>query len=186
MFKKKFWGKPAKAAGSRLIENTFQGWFNIRFLRPRLLFLLLFPALMFCAGCQTASTRLQPIDLKEPGWTVHEGQAVWHLPHGEREIAGDVLVATRPDGRSFVQFSKSPFPLVTAQSAPNQWAVEFPPQNKHYAGKGEPPKRLLWLYLPRVLSGIPPPNGFTWHEDSDEWRLENKANKESLEGFFAK
>jgi hypothetical protein len=100
---------------------------------------------------------LPPANLQEPGWKVHSGQAVWRLEHGKTEIAGDVLVATRADGQSFVEFTKSPFSLVIAQASPRQWQVEFPPQNKHYAGPGEPPKRLIWLYLPRVLAG-----GFGW------------------------
>ena len=134
-------------------------------------------------SCQTVAP-LPKVNLQEPGWTVHEGQAVWRLQHGTREIAGDLVVATGPNERSFVQFSKSPFPLVIAQSAEKKWAVEFPPQNKHYAGRGAPPLRLIWLYLPRVLTGQPPPKGWIWRTDKNQWHLENSATAESLEGYF--
>jgi hypothetical protein len=134
-------------------------------------------------GCQTGAP-LPKVNLQEPGWAVHEGQAVWRLQHGTREIAGDLIVATGPDERSFVQFSKSPFPLVIAQRAEKKWAVEFPPQNKHYAGRGAPPLRLIWLYLPRVLTGQPPPKGWIWRSDKEHWHLENPATGESLEGYF--
>ncbi|HVV71537.1 MAG TPA: hypothetical protein VHI52_08570, partial [Verrucomicrobiae bacterium] len=63
-------------------------------------------------------------------------------------------------------------------------SVEFPPQNKHYAGRGAPPKRLIWLYLPRVLSGQPPPKNWVWQQDNTRWHLENRANGESIEGYF--
>jgi hypothetical protein len=109
---------------------------------------------------------------------------VWRLENGTREIAGDVVVATGPDQRSFVQFSKTPFPLVIGQSATKRWAVEFPPQNKHYAGRGIPPQRVMWLILPRVLAGSPPPKGWIWRQDSTQWHLENPATGESLEGYF--
>ncbi len=142
--------------------------------------------LLLC-GCATVGHPLPAVNLKQPGWNVHEGQAVWHLAkaQGGREFAGEVLVATRPDGRAFVQFSKSPFTLVIAQENAHQWQVEFPPQNKHYAGRGTPPRRVIWLYLPRVLAGQAPPEDWTWHEDASGWRLENHRNGEYLEGFFS-
>lgn len=140
--------------------------------------------LVAASGCRTLSHPLPPANLKEPGWTVRQGQAVWHRPQDAREIAGDVLVATRPDGRGFVQFTKSPFTIVVAQCTSNRWEAEFPPQHVHVSGRGKPPKRIIWLYLPRVLSGRPPPENWIWHENSQGWRLENGVTRESLEGFF--
>jgi hypothetical protein len=81
----------------------------------------------------TFSRQLPAVNLTEPGWIVHQGQAVWKLPGGKHDIAGDVLVAIGPEGKSLVQFSKSPFPLVIGQETSNRWQVEFPPQNKRYA-----------------------------------------------------
>jgi hypothetical protein len=157
---------------------------NLFGLSPRLGWLAIITlALLGGAGCATTHP-LPPANLAEPGWTVRHGQAVWHLPQGNREIAGEVIVATRKDGESFVQFTKNPFPLVTAQATAKRWTVEFPPQNKHYAGRGAPPKRVIWLYLPRVLSGQPPPRHFSWHQDANGWKLENHKNGESLEGYF--
>lgn len=142
-------------------------------------------ALIFCAAACTTVKPFSQIDLKDPGWTVRQGQAVWHLPHGKAEIAGEVLLATRPEGESFVQFTKAPFALVIARCSAHHWQVEFPPENKHYAGPGTPPKRIIWLYLPRVLSGEPPPHNWTWRADSNGWRLENTATGEALEGYFS-
>ncbi len=147
--------------------------------------IFLLPLLLVgAAGCRTLVPPLPKVNLQEPGWTLREGQAVWHLPKSSREIAGDVMLASRPDGRAFVQFSKPPFPLVIAQMTTNRWEVEFPPQSRRYAGHGKPPKRLIWLYLPRVLAGQPPPKGWTWRQDSSGWHLENPAQHESLDGYF--
>jgi hypothetical protein len=127
---------------------------------------------------------LPPVNLKEPGWTVRSGQAVWHLPKGQSEIAGDVLVATREDGEGFVQFSKTPFPLVSGRITSSRWEVEFPPQNKHYSGPGSPPVRVLWLYLPRASAGQKLPSKLSWHEDANGWRLENRGRGEAVEGYW--
>ncbi len=146
--------------------------------------MLLAVGIIIGAGCRTVSVHIPEADLSAPEWTVHQGQAVWHIPQGKREIAGDVMVATRADGQTCVQFTKSPFPLVIAQTMRNEWRIEFPPQNKHYSGRGAPPKRIIWLYLPRVLAGEPPPKNWAWKQDTTEWRLENKMNGEALEGYF--
>jgi len=144
--------------------------------------LYLFP-LLAAAGCQSLVPPIPPADLKEPGWTVREGQAVWRLPDST-ELAGEVLVATRPDGRAFVQFTKTPFPMFVGQELGNRWEVQLPAKHKRYAGYGQPPERLLWLYLPRVLSGKPPPPKWVWREDARGWRLENPGNREAVEGYF--
>jgi hypothetical protein len=135
------------------------------------------------ASCATVGP-IPKVNLQEPGWTVRQGQAVWHLEHGSREVAGDLMVAIGPDERAFVQFSKTPFALVIAQSTKNQWAIEFPPQNKHFAGRGKPPERLIWLYLPRALLGRPLPAHWTWQDDGAHWRLENAKTAEFVEGYF--
>jgi len=135
-------------------------------------------------GCFTLSQPLPPVNLSDPGWNMRQGQAIWTLPHSGHDIAGDVIVATGPEARSFVQFSKSPFPFVIGQTTSNRWQVEFPPQNKRYSGPGTPPKRLMWLYLPRVLSGRSPPAHWSWTNSLDNWVLENQDTGEKIEGFF--
>lgn len=146
--------------------------------------LLLLIPLFGAAGCRTARP-FPPANLKEPGWTVREGQAVWRTKRDGREVAGEILLATRADGSAFIQFSKNPFPLIIARSFGGSWEVEVPTQNKRYSGHGSPPARLIWLYLPRVLSGQPPPHGWTWQTlENQGWRLENQARGESIEGYF--
>jgi hypothetical protein len=134
-------------------------------------------------GCTTVS--LPPANLKAPGWTVHTGQAVWRRKPGGEGIAGELLVATRSDGRAFVQFSKGPFPLVVAQSTPEVWTAEFPPQNAHYSGHGLPPQRIIFLYLPRVLAGLPLPRRWSWQPlRTGGWQLLNAESGESLDVYF--
>jgi len=141
--------------------------------------------LMICAaGCQTVP-RLPAVNLSEPGWQVREGQAVWRAKRDAPEIAGEILLATRPDGRAFVQFTKTPFPFLIAQSRTNTWQAELPTQNRRYSGRGKPPKRLIWLYLPLILTGAAPPKGWEWQElEGGRWRLENRRTGEALEGYF--
>jgi len=147
--------------------------------------LLLSAMLLSFSGCQTVPP-LPAINLQEPGWSVREGQAVWRLKRGAREIAGEVLLATRLDGRVFIQFTKNPFPIVIAQSTATCWEIQIPIQKKRYSGRGQPPARLPWLYLPRMLAGEPPPKNWTWQKlENNGWRFENLVTGESLEGFFS-
>ena len=127
---------------------------------------------------------LPKVNLSEPGWTVRQGQAVWHPGRGAQEIAGELLVAARRDGPAFVQFTKTPFPLVEAQTTVNRWTVEFPPQDKRYSGRGAPPARLLWFELARVLAGLPLPKNWVWKNSETGWRLENSSTGEFLQGYF--
>jgi hypothetical protein len=127
-----------------------------------------------------------PVNLQEKGWQVREGQAVWKRNKTAPEIAGDVLVATRGDGRSFVQFTKTPFPMIIAQTTTNRWQIEIPMQNKRYSGPGSPPKRLIWAYLPRLLAGDRAPKGWSWTRLPDNgWRLENARSGEVLQGYVS-
>jgi hypothetical protein len=195
MFKIFLGGEPARAAGSGEIANRnadnggHEGLIKDKKLsglrRRRLWEFALTGTLLLLTGCSALVKKLPPANLQEPGWTLHEGQAVWRLEHGSREFAGEVLVATRTNGLAFVQFTKNPFPLVVAQLNAHQWQVEFPPQNRHYAGRGKPPKRLIWLYLPRGLAHEPLPEGWTWQQDASNWKLVNGKTGESLEGFFS-
>jgi hypothetical protein len=143
------------------------------------LLLVLFAA----TGCRTVSP-LAPANLSEPGWTVRQGQAVWQSGKERPEIAGELLLATKLNGDAFVQFSKTPFPLVIAQQATNHWQVQFPTENKRYSGFGTPPGRLIWFPLAQALAGKLPPDKWSWYQDANGWRLENRATKERLEGYF--
>ena len=154
--------------------------------------------LIALSGCTTAAPPPKA-DLSGPGWTVRQGQAVWNTPrqktfappHAEAppprrppEIAGDLIVATRPDGSAFVQFSKTPFTLATAQMSPTGWQIEFPPQNRHYARPGKPPARIVWFQLANALTGKRVAKNWTWQGSADKFRLEDPASGESLEGFL--
>lgn len=144
-------------------------------------------SLLFLAAlsaCRTAPPLTQ-VDLAEPGWVVHQGQAAWRARRGAPEIAGELLLAARRDGSVFLQFSKTPFPIVTARVTTNGWQIEFPSQNRRYAGRGAPSPRLIWFQLPRAISGSALPTHWVWRDaQSSGWRLENLSTGESLEGYF--
>jgi hypothetical protein len=146
--------------------------------------LILCVCLMALASCRTAPP-FGEVNVQSPEWSVRQGQAVWQRPPPAPEIAGEVLLATRTDGRAFVQFSKNGFPLLTAQSETGRWEADIPAQNKRYSGRGAPPQRLLILYLPIAMRGEPLPRPLSWTpEENGGWRLKNDRTGEALEGYF--
>ena len=134
-------------------------------------------------GCRSLPP-LPPANLSEPGWTVKEGQAVWRSKRNAPEIAGEIMVATRKDGRAFVQFTKTPFPFVIARTQTNCWQLEVPTRNKRYAAPGHPPERIIWFQIPAALAGEPLPKRWSWEAKENQWRLENRSTGASLEGYF--
>lgn len=155
--------------------------------------------LLALAGCRTIAP-LPPADLSQPGWTVRTGQAVWRAQRGAPELAGDLLVAVHAQGRTFVQFSKTPFPLVVAQTTPAGWQIHFAPNDRTLRGPGPPPPRFLWLHLAAgLLRGVPPPRNVECRAQTAEardsvpapsappagmWRWVNHVTGETLEGFL--
>ncbi len=150
--------------------------------RLTLIFSLLVVAAVFTA-CQTVPPP-PPANFAEAGWKVRQGQALWKGENAISEIAGELLVATHTNGQVYVSFSKTPVTLVSAQSTPNQWYINFPP-NGQWHGFNPPPSRVIWLHLAKFLDGAPPPSRWSWERrDNNGWRLENRATGESLEGFL--
>ena len=151
-------------------------------IRPDVLPLFLLAVL--AAGCRTASP-LPPADFSAPGWRVQQGQAVWKPSSHRPELAGDLLLATNANGNCFVQFSKMPFPLATAQISGEQWQIEFGADQYSGRGRGTPPDRFAWFQLPRAL--LDANVGSSWkitRLTSPWWRLENLHTGETLEGGF--
>lgn len=139
-------------------------------------------ALLLAACAGTAP--LPPLDLSAPGWQVRQAQAVWKPGAEKPEIAGDLVLSSHPSGGTYLQFSKT-LPLVSARLTGTAWEVEFPPEQKRYSGRGNPPKRIVWLQLIRALDG---------GRISDRWRvvrpstqfmaLQNDESGERLEVHF--
>jgi len=136
------------------------------------------------SACRTAAS-LPPVNLSEPGWTVRQGQAVWRQRQATPEVAGELLVAIHRDGRTLLQFIKTPIPFLTAQTTGDTWQIRFVARDRIYSGRGMPPSRLGWLQLARCLNGISPPRPWRWQKlDERRWRLENTKTGELLEGFL--
>jgi len=136
-------------------------------------------------GCQTAPS-LPPADLHAPGWEIRQGQALWKPRRDADGIAGELLVAFQKDKRSLVQFSKTPFPIVTAGIGPNSWELEIPTQGKRYSHRGAPPGRVIWFQLLKAIASEQLPKPWTWTAPDGEgrWTLRNGTSGESLEGYF--
>ena len=141
-------------------------------------------ALLFCVSCRTANP-LPPADLSAPGWRVQQGQAIWHPPGHRPELAGDLLLATNVNGNFFIQLTKTPFPLVTAEAFGDQWQIEFGAEEHSWHGRGEPPQRFIWFQLPQaLLDGKTAGNWRFENVTTNSWRLENPRAGEKLEGGF--
>jgi hypothetical protein len=147
-------------------------------------FLLVFGVFVLLSpGCSMVPP-LPAVDLSGPGWLVTQGQAVWRSHHDQPEIAGDLLLASGPEGRFLVQFTKTPFPMVVAQRSGRTWEFRVPLEKRRYSGWGTPPARLIWLHLPELLGGAVAPKGWRWERQGQQWRAENYRTGEVLEGFL--
>jgi hypothetical protein len=147
-------------------------------------FILYALLLLSCAGCRTANP-LAPADFSAPGWHVQQGQAVWKPASSRPDLAGDLLLATNVNGDCFIQFSKVPFPLATAQVSGDRWQIEFGADKYSWHGHNTPPSRFSWFELPRALSDQD--LGGKWHftcVETNAWRLENPHTGETLEVEF--
>jgi hypothetical protein len=139
---------------------------------------------VFVTGCRTAPP-LAPADFLAPGWRVQQGQAIWKPSSNRPELAGDLLLATNVNGNFFIQFSKIPFPLATAQISGDQWQIEFGTDNSSSHGRGMPPNRFAWFQLPRALPGGSLDGNWQFQNaTTNSWRLENPRTGETLEGEF--
>jgi hypothetical protein len=142
---------------------------------------------MLCSaliGCSTAP-KIPAANLAEPGWTLRQGQALWKPKRNAPEIAGELVVATRPDGRTFVQFIKTPFPIAIAQTTSNLWELQIPAQNRVVGGRGVPPARVAWLQLARALGGNSVAGPWRLERKGSEWAFQNPRTGEALSGHFS-
>jgi hypothetical protein len=161
-----------------MFKNIFALW-------QRCCILNWFGLLLSLAACRTGAP-LPKVNLSEPGWKVFQGQAVWQMKRDGSGISAEILLAVKADGQTLVQFTKTPFPFVVAQSTTNAWRMEFPAQNKSYSAPGKTPSRAIWFQLSRAVSDLTLPKGWRWTVSQRDWRLENISTGESLEGYFSK
>ena len=135
------------------------------------------------SGCR--STRPPLFTASGPEWRVQEGQALWQPRKDMPQIAGELLLASHPDGRWTLQFTKTPMPMAVAQRSGERWLIEFPAAKMSFAGKGNPPGRFAWLYLKPALDGATLPKGFEFAQTNAQWSLQNTRTGERLEGFVS-
>ena len=137
------------------------------------------------AACRSLPD-LPPADLSAPGWRVQQGQAVWKPAKHRPELAGELLLAVHPRGDFLIQFTKTPFPLVAAQSAAGQWRIEFGRGDYVRRGRGAEPARFVWFQLPRFLAGARLDADWRGEGSAGEaWQLENRRTGETLAGYLS-
>jgi len=153
-------------------------------LAPLCLHAVLLAVLLAGSGCQTAPQKIL-FTASGPGWTVQEGQVLWRPGHRFPELAGEIVMARHQDGCCGIQFTKTPLPLVLAQTTKTNWLIQFPPRQMSFTGLGAPPLRFVWLYLHAALAGQPLPKHLRFQRKPEGgWRLENERTGEALEGFL--
>jgi len=148
-----------------------------------LLFLSLVITLL--TGCRTIPSFSQ-VQLSDPDWLVRRGQVVWKPSSVSQDIAGELLVARHSiQNRSFIQFTKNPFPIVVGQIDSNGWEIQFVPENRTARAPGSPPARISWLALLQALEkkNLPPEYRFS-SSPPNRWKLVNQRTGESLEGYL--
>ena len=57
-------------------------------------------------GCMTSPDKTL-FSTTGSGWTVRQGQAIWKPGLKHPELAGEIVLAQNPDGRSSLQFTKT-------------------------------------------------------------------------------
>ena len=115
---------------------------------------------------------------------MRNGQALWRPDRSKPEIVGDLLLASHPNGRAYLQFSKA-LPIVAARLEGASWEVEFPPEGKRYAAAARPPARIVWLQLLRQFRGeVPSSNWQVTQPSPEEITFEDSKRGERLEVQF--
>ena len=141
-------------------------------------------AIFLFTSCRTIPP-LPSVNLSEPGWALHQGQAVWRSKTDAPEIAGEILFATQAQGRTMLQMTKTPLPFVTVQTRGEEWEIEFVPQHRTFSGRGTPTPRLLWIHLARALNGTKPPAPLKFEQTEPHgFTLENPKTGEMISGFL--
>lgn len=93
-------------------------------------------------------------------------------------------MSAHPQAGSYVQFSKT-FPILSARLAPEGWEFHNIAEDKRYSGGGNPPRRIVWLQMLRVLEGREISDRWTVARPSDRYiALEDPHTGERLEVSF--
>ena len=87
-----------------------------------------------------------------------ESQAVWRRERGTPEIAWANFLdhLARPASTSCSSASRR-FHWSSRKNPGPPGKSKCRAQNQRYSARGNPPSRLIWLHLPEILEGCPPP-----------------------------
>ena len=121
------------------------------------------------------------VDLDDPKWTIWEGQALWTPRSGMTAVAGELIAARNPQGEVLVSFSKSPFPIFTAQTSGRFWRIDLVDKGRSYSGIGRPPEKFVWFRFPDLFKGAEAPKQWEVHQARDgEWSISNRKTGETI------
>lgn len=136
-------------------------------------------AVVLAAGCAVAP--LPPVDLDAAGWETRRGQAVWHPPGDRPSIVGELRYALRREGDVWIELAKPPFSIFAARAAGSRWEIKLFDRKRPYRGRGEPPRRFVWLHVPGWIEGGELPPGWRGeHLGDGVHRVERADGRESM------
>lgn len=139
----------------------------------------------FLGGCRTASNSGLQLQIG-PDWRIQTGQAIWQARPDGPELAGELLLASGPGGKCFLEFTKTPLTLATVMRDGPRWSAKFADAKRTYSGRGKPPSQIGWLYLSPALAGEKLPKALQFEQTPDgNWRLQNARTGETIKGFLS-
>ncbi len=147
--------------------------------------LLLFVALLGwgLAGCATTrQMELPEPNMDTPGWEIRRGQAVWRPKTKKPEVAGDFFsgINRRLDS-SFAEFNKATIPVLETRTIGGSWELGYKVRDYKRTGSGGLNPKVIWLHVPYILAGNPPPEGWEIERTEDRIVLTQDKSGERLE-----
>jgi len=141
--------------------------------------------LLLVTGCAAPNRPATSVDLTAPGWVVRQGQAVWRSEASATDLAGELLLATHPNGGAWLQFAKPPVELASAVADADGWRLCLPIQRRTLHGRFDGQSLPGWVELLDRHQGHAGTAGWRFaSKPGGHWELIHDSTGERLEGFL--
>ena len=137
---------------------------------------------LFLLGC-SQNMPMPVVDFDQPGWQVWTGQALWQPPGDTPSVAGDILISLHESGDRFIELIKGPVAVFSAQTHSKFWWLKLIDRGDAYSGKGKPPARFIWFYLPELVDQCDDKSVKHWqveYPNAETLVLTNKLSGEKI------
>jgi len=128
-----------------------------------------------------AQQPMPTINLQTEGWQLWFGQALWQPPKDRPRVAGDILLALHSNGDRFIELTKTPVVIFSAQTHGQQWSLSTIDRDRAVRGRGQPTERFVWFYLPQYLADKSAlPSGWEVSDQGDMVDFSNPKTGETI------